>query len=85
MEDVNTRQRLSFSFPELRYSLLEFNSKRIDLVTVFDAILMNRQTRKKLQCLYKNLMSNNFRKTAVLENIRTVNSSFTLKDSTEKI
>ena len=25
MEDVNSRQRLSFSFPELRYSLLEFN------------------------------------------------------------
>ena len=30
VEDVNTcsRQRLSFSFPELRYSLLEFNSGR---------------------------------------------------------
>ena len=27
MEDLNTRQRLSFSFPELRYSLLEFNSR----------------------------------------------------------
>ena len=39
----------------------------IDLVTVFDAILTNRQTREKLQCLYQNLMSNNFRKTAVLE------------------
>ena len=26
MEDVNTRQRLSFSFPELLYTLLEFNS-----------------------------------------------------------
>ena len=25
MEDVNSRQRLSFSFPGLRYSLLEFN------------------------------------------------------------
>ena len=28
MEDVNTRQRLSFSFPDLRYSLLEFNSSK---------------------------------------------------------
>ena len=27
VEDVNTRQRLSFSFPELRYSLLEFNCR----------------------------------------------------------
>ena len=35
---------------------------RIDLVTVFDAILTSRQTREKLQCLYENLMSNNFRK-----------------------
>ena len=37
--------------------------KTIDLVTVFDAILTSRQTREKLQCLYENLMSNNFRKT----------------------
>ena len=46
-------------------------SKRfvIDLVTVFDAILTSRQTREKLQCLSENLMSNNFRKTAVLKNI----------------
>ena len=29
VEDVNTRQRLSFSFPQLWYSLLEFNSGRI--------------------------------------------------------
>ena len=36
--------------------------KTIDLVTVFDAILTSRQTREKLQCLYENLMSNNFRK-----------------------
>ena len=41
--------------------------KTIDLVTVFDAILTSRQTREKLQCLYENLMSNNFRKTAVLK------------------
>ena len=42
-------------------------SGRIDLVTVLDAILTSRQTREKLQCLYENLMSNNFRRTAVLK------------------
>ena len=45
----------------------------IDLVTVFDAILTSRQTHEKLQCLYENLMSNNFRKTAVLKKISIVN------------
>ena len=39
----------------------------IDLVTVFDTIMTSRQTREKLQCLYENLKSNNFRKTAVLK------------------
>ena len=39
----------------------------IDLVTVFNAIFTSRQTREKLQCLYENLMSNNFRKTAALK------------------
>ena len=39
----------------------------IDLVTVFDAILTSRQTREKLQCLYENLMPNNFRTTAVMK------------------
>ena len=29
VEDENTRQQLSFSFPELWYSLLEFNSRKI--------------------------------------------------------
>ena len=45
----------------------------IDLVSVFDAILTSRQTREKLQCLYENLMLNNFRKTAVLKKISIVN------------
>ena len=44
----------------------KFTSKIIDLVTVFDAILTSRETREKLQCLYENLISNNFRRTAVL-------------------
>ena len=49
------------------------HSSRIDLVTVFDAILTSRQTCEKLQCLYENLMSNNFHKTAVLKTISFVN------------
>ena len=44
---------------------------QIDLVTVFDATLTNRQTCEKLQCVYENLMSNNFRKTAVLKKKKT--------------
>ena len=53
----------------------------LDLVTVFDAILTSRQTRKKLQYLYENLTSNNFRRTAVLKKIWFVNWSFTPKYS----
>ena len=34
---------------------------------VFDAILTSRQTNEKLLCLYENLMSNNFHRTAVLK------------------
>ena len=45
----------------------------IDLVTVFDAKLTSRQMCEKLQCLYENLMSNNFHKTAVLKKISIVN------------
>ena len=40
-----------------------------DLVTVLEAILKSRQPREKLQCLYGNLVSNNFRKTAFLKKI----------------
>ena len=29
LRDMNTRQQLLFSFPELQYSLIEFNSKKI--------------------------------------------------------
>ena len=48
---------------------LKFLVKNISIVTVFDAILTSRQTRERLQCLYENPMSNNFRKTAVLKKI----------------
>ena len=37
-----------------------------DLVTVLEAILTSRQPREQLACLYENLMSHNFRKTAVI-------------------
>ena len=46
-----------------------FFTRERDLITVFDAILTSRQTRGKLQCLYENPLSNDFRKTAVLEKI----------------
>ena len=51
----------------------------IDLVRVLEAILTSRQSREKLQCLYENLMSNNFLKTAVgSKKTWIVNLSFTL-------
>ena len=40
---------------------------QLDLVTVLEAILTSRQPREKLQCLYENLMWNNFRKAVVLK------------------
>ena len=49
----------------------------IDLVAVLEAILTSRQPREKLQCLYENLMSNNFRKTAVLK--RNINCKLKLQ------
>ena len=39
----------------------------MDLVTVLEAILMSRQLREKLQCLYENLMSPSFHKMTVLK------------------
>ena len=38
----------------------------IDLIMVLEAILRDKQPCEKLQCSYENLMSNNFRKLAVL-------------------
>ena len=58
----------NLSFPGVGY-FDHLNGPLIGLVTVFDAILTSRQTREKLQCLYENPMSNNFRKTAVLKKI----------------
>ena len=57
----------------------------MDLVTVSDAILTSRQTGEKLQCLYENLISNNFHKTAVLNKISIVNQSYKAKDCPKKI
>ena len=47
--------------------LAVLKNTKIDLVTVFDAILTSRQTCEKLLCLFENLMSNNFRTTVVLK------------------
>ena len=57
----------------------------IDLVTVFDATLTSRRTREKLQCLYENLVSNNFRKTAVLKKNNNYILKVQSKGSCEKI
>ena len=46
---------------------LQINLSTIDLVTVFDAILMSRQMCEKLQCLFQNLMLSNFHKTCVFK------------------
>ena len=50
------------------YETLILKVDCIDLVTDFDAILTSRQD-EKLQCLYENLMSNNFRKNGSSEKI----------------
>ena len=55
----------------LKYKYMK--AKRIGLITVFDAILTGRQAGVKLQCLYENPMSNNFRKTSVLKKLWNVN------------
>ena len=44
-----------------------FYVPRIDLVVFLEAILMSRELLEKLQCLYENLMSNNFRKNGCSE------------------
>ena len=60
---INFLLEFVLSYPVIRLFLCR--TLLIDLVTVFDAIVT--RTRDKLQCLYENLMSNNFRKTAVLK------------------
>ena len=47
--------------------------------------MTSRQAREKLQCLYANVMSNNFRKTHVLKKKEgIINQSYSAKDSTNK-
>jgi len=38
----------------------------VDLITVLEVVLSGRQPREKERCSHENLMSNNFRKRAVL-------------------
>ena len=52
---------------ELKTSKHEFIDRSHQNKQVFDAILTSWQTSKKLQCLYENLMSNNFRQAAVVK------------------
>ena len=65
---INFLLEFVLSYPLIRLFLCR--TLLIDLVTVFDAIVTS--TRDKLQCLYENLMSNNFRKTAVLKKVGLV-------------
>ena len=44
-----------------------YSSFSIDFVTLLEAMLTRRQPRDKLQCLYENPMSNDFRKMPVLK------------------
>ena len=60
-------RKRSYRFGCKKKGLREVSSSSIDLVTVFDAILTSRQTHENLQCMFENLMSNNFGKTAVLK------------------
>ena len=57
----------------------------IDLIMVSEAILRGRQPLDKLQCLYGNLMSDNFRKTAVRKKKGIVKLSLTAKDCTNNL
>ena len=61
------------------------NSSYIDLVTVLDVMLTSRQTREKLQCLYENIISNNFRRTAVLKKISVVTRALLLSIPLKKL
>ena len=64
---VSTLFNLEIGTENRFFFLQSQNPVQMDLVTVFDAILTSGQTREKLQCLYENLISNNFRRTAVLK------------------
>ena len=55
-----------FELPRVKKTLSRFRRH-------LDEYRTSRQTREKLQCLYENLMSNNFRKTAVLKKKSVVN------------
>ena len=52
---------------------MDWNLKQLGQLLIDLGILTSRQTREKLQWLYENLMSNNFRRTAVLKKIWFVN------------
>ena len=68
IETVSCRLSQQVVRMDMDWNLKQLGQLLIDLVTVFDAILTSRQTREKLQWFYENLMSNNFRRTAVLKN-----------------
>ena len=54
-----------YTTPGIASKLTRREAKVIGLDTVLEAMVTSRQTHEKLQCLYENLMLNNFCKTAV--------------------
>ena len=57
------------AIPLGRCGLGKINSTETDLIMALEDILTGRQPHDKIQCLYENLTSNNFCKTAVLKKI----------------
>ena len=76
VEDVNTRQRLSSSLPELRYSLLEFISRK--QLTTFDELDETRSKRDKVWGSVTSLFKWRFRS----RGCRCSLSSLTIKKET---
>ena len=64
-----TMHNVQYCIPNILILPTNKNVPLIGLLTVLEAILTSRQPREKSQCLYENLMSNNFRKTTVLKKI----------------
>ena len=57
------------AIPLGRCGLGKINNAETDLIMALEDILTGRQPHEKIQCLYENLTSNNFCKTAVLKKI----------------
>ena len=59
-ECEHTRQRLCFSFPELQYSLLEFNSRKINIANIW-RIEQDRISAMKFEAAWLHFLSDVFK------------------------